>query len=73
MNQQRLLRMDEHFDRFIEDRIESEGYGSAEAVVEAGLRLLEEQEENMRKMDEAFLGDAKPWTSETLADRKSVV
>lgn len=67
MAQQRSLRMNEHFDRFIDERIESDGYASAEAVVEAGLRLLEEQEEDMRKGGEAFLRDSTPWTRETFA------
>ena len=67
MGRQRSLRMDEHYDRFIDERIDSEGYGSAEAVVEAGLRLLEEQEQDMERMDEAFLRVGKPWTPETLA------
>lgn len=67
MTRHRSLRMDEHFDRFIEERIESDGYGSAEAVVQAGLRLLEEQEGDARKLEEVFLRESTPWTPETLA------
>jgi putative addiction module CopG family antidote len=59
--------MNEHFDRFIDERADSDAYGSAEAVVEAGLQLLEEQEADMRRMDEVFLREATPWTRETLA------
>ncbi len=67
MSRVRSLRMNDHFDRFIDERMTSEGYASAEAVVEAGLRLLEQQEASLRRIDKGFFRDAKPWTRETLA------
>lgn len=69
MSKQRSLRIDERFDRFIDERVASERYETAEDVVQAGLALLEEQELALDEMAKAF--DARPgtpWTLETLRE-----
>lgn len=67
MSKERSLRMDDRYDRFIDERIASERYETAEEVVQAGLALLEEQELEFDLIGKAFNGvPGTPWTLETL-------
>ncbi|KQT65917.1 hypothetical protein ASG54_17005 [Aureimonas sp. Leaf460] len=52
--------MDDRFDRFIDERAGSDDYETAEDVVRAGLRLLEEQEDEMKQLRIAFGEHAGP-------------
>ncbi len=56
--------------RYIDEKIKSGAYGSADEVVREGLRLLEAEEERMRRIaclqtevEKGFTGPFTPWTS----------
>ena len=49
------LVLGDHFERFVEERIASGRYGSASDVVQAGLRLLEEQEVHLEALRASLL------------------
>ena len=44
------IAIDEHFDRFIREQVASGRYKSGEAVVEAGLRLVEARESKLQAL-----------------------
>jgi antitoxin ParD1/3/4 len=69
------LELGEHFDRFVEERIDSGRYGSASDVVRAGLRLLEEQELRLDALRRALIdgetsGPAEPFDIESFLSMK---
>lgn len=67
MSKQRSLRMEDRFDRFIEDRIASDDYETAEEVVQAGLELLAEREIALEQIRQGFdRRSGKPWTPDSL-------
>lgn len=45
----------QHFDAFIQTQIEAVLYASASEVVLAGLRLLEQEEEKLRLLEQALI------------------
>ena len=69
------LGLGDHFDRFVEERIDSGRYGSASDVVRAGLRLLEEQELRLEALRSALVegetsGPAEPFDLEAFLSTK---
>ena len=63
------IAIDEHFDRFIQDQIASGRFESGEAVVEAGLRLVEERESKLQALRdhvEAAIAEGGGYTDEEL-------
>ena len=47
--------LDEHFEQFIAEQIDSGRYGSASEVVRAGLRLLETSESKLEVLQKALI------------------
>jgi len=70
------LKLARHFEVFIEDELAAGHYQSRDAVLEAGLRLLEEREAKIRAIREALKegeesGPAEPFdVEEFLAERR---
>ena len=52
--------LSEHFAEFIDDQVETGRYGSASDVVRAGLRLLEEHEAQVARLQEALIAGSGP-------------
>ncbi|MBC7148576.1 MAG: type II toxin-antitoxin system ParD family antitoxin [Rhizobium sp.] len=55
MNKPVHITIGEPFDSFIDSQVESGRFSSAEAVVEAGLRLLEEEQVKIDRLREALI------------------
>ncbi|MFN7009436.1 MAG: type II toxin-antitoxin system ParD family antitoxin [Allorhizobium sp.] len=55
MNKPVQVTIGDPFDSFIDTQVESGRFESAEAVVEAGLRLLEEEQLKIEKLREALI------------------
>ena len=55
MNKPVHITLGETFDRFIDGEVESGRFSSAQAVVEAGLRLLEEEQAKIERLREALI------------------
>lgn len=55
MNKPVHVTIGEPFDSFIDNQVESGRFSSAEAVVEAGLRLLEEEQAKLERLREALI------------------
>lgn len=55
MNKPVQVTIGEPFDSFIDTQVESGRFESAEAVVEAGLRLLEEEQLKIEKLRDALI------------------
>lgn len=71
------LVLGDHFERFVDERIDSGRYGSASDVVKAGLRLLEEQEVRLEALRAALIegemsGVAEPFDVEAFLATKRV-
>jgi putative addiction module CopG family antidote len=56
--------------RYIDDKVKSGAYGSADEVVREGLRLLEAEDERAQRIawlqsevEKGFTGTATPWTA----------
>lgn len=65
MNKPVHVTIGEPFDSFIDSQVESGRFSSAEAVVEAGLRLLEEEQARLEWLRNALIegensGEARP-------------
>ena len=50
----RPLSLSEHFAKFVDNQVDAGRYASADEVVEAGLRLLEEQQAKLVVLREAI-------------------
>ena len=66
--------LSEHFADFIDDQVETGRYGSASDVVLAGLRLLEEHEARVARLQEALIageqsGEPQPFDGEAFLKR----
>jgi len=66
--------LNEHFADFIDDQVETGRYGSASDVVRAGLRLLEEHEAQVARLQEALIageksGEPQPFDGEAFLRR----
>jgi antitoxin ParD1/3/4 len=75
MSRTRPVVLGDHFERFVEERIDSGRYGSASDVVQAGLRLLEEQELRLDALRAALIegemsGIAEPFDVEAFLAAK---
>jgi antitoxin ParD1/3/4 len=71
MNKPVKVTVSEHAASFVTRELESGRFGSAEEVVEAGLRLLEEEQEKIEKLRELLIegensGDTVPFDPEAL-------
>ena len=55
MNKPLQVTIGEPFLSFVDSEVESGRFGSAEEVVEAGLRLLEEEQEKLEKLRELLI------------------
>jgi antitoxin ParD1/3/4 len=55
VNDQSDIRLGRHFQVFIEDQLAAGHYGSATAVLEEGLRLLERREARLVALDQALI------------------
>jgi antitoxin ParD1/3/4 len=69
------LVLGDHFERFVEERIDSGRYQSPSDVVQAGLRLLEEQELQLDALRRALVegeasGPAEPFDVEVFLAKK---
>lgn len=74
MNKPVHVTIGEPFDSFIDSQVESGRFKSAEAVVEAGLRLLEEQQAKIDRLREALIegeqsGEPRPFDREAFLAR----
>jgi len=74
MNKPVQITIGEPFDSFIDTQVESGHFKSAEAVVEAGLRLLEEEQLKIEKLREALIegersGEPRPFDREAFLAR----
>jgi antitoxin ParD1/3/4 len=65
MSRTTSVRLNEHFAAFVERETASGRYASAEEVVEAGLALLEERDDELDRLD---FGPAPVWTREALEE-----
>lgn len=66
--------LSDHFAGFIDDQVETGRYGSASDVVRAGLRLLEEHEAQVARLQEALIageqsGEPRPFDGEAFLKR----
>jgi antitoxin ParD1/3/4 len=66
--------LSDHFAGFIDDQVETGRYGSASDVVRAGLRLLEEHEAQVTRLQEALIageqsGEPRPFDGEAFLKR----
>lgn len=74
MNKPVHVTIGEPFDSFIDSQVESGRFKSAEAVVEAGLRLLEEEQAKIERLREALIegersGEPRPFDREAFLAR----
>ena len=75
MNKNMSVTLGDHFSNFIEARIAQGRFGSASEVVQAGLRLLEEQEGEVKAaLGEALIageasGEPRPFDSAAFLER----
>jgi antitoxin ParD1/3/4 len=75
MSRPRPVILGDHFERFVDERVDSGRYGSASDVVRAGLRLLEEREVGLEALRSALLegemsGVAEPFDVEAFLAAK---
>jgi len=54
MSKNTSVTLGKHFERIIEQSIQSGRYSSASEVIRAGLRLVDEEEQNIRLLREAI-------------------
>ena len=67
MARQRSIRITDELDRFIEERVGNEDYRSADDVVEAGLRLLRKNAEDVDEVAAWFAAqDVRPITTDDI-------
>ena len=74
MNKPVHVTIGEPFDSFIDSQVESGRFSSAEAVVEAGLRLLEEEQAKIDRLREALIegeqsGEPRPFDRDAFLAR----
>ena len=74
MNKPVHVTIGEPFDSFIDNQVESGRFESAQAVVEAGLRLLEEEQAKLERLREALIegersGEPRPFDQAALLAR----
>lgn len=74
MNKPVHVTIGEPFDSFIDSQVESGRFSSAEAVIEAGLRLLEEEQAKIDRLREALIegeqsGEPRPFDRDAFLAR----
>jgi antitoxin ParD1/3/4 len=75
MSKSTSVRLDEHFSTFVDEKVAEGRYNSADDVVQAGLRLLEEEDARVAALRAAIIegeesGPSEPFDFDAFIARK---